>query len=132
MPTKKRKNNGSRRRRRVTKSIRRKMTGGNYTGSSPYTSYDQNLYNNDPSRLPGGNISARNIVGGSRRKYKGSRKKGGSIFNAMTIGSGSPAWQNPTFSFSMDPWSSASLFKGYGINGTSSVSDNNNHVRGMV
>jgi len=124
MRTKTRKSNGSRRRRRITKSIRRKIRGG-----SPYTLYDQNLYNNDPSRLPGGNISARTI--GGRKKYKGSRKRGGSILNAMPLGSGSPPSQNPTFSM-WDPWSSASLVQGRGISGTSSVPDNSNHVRGMV
>ena len=134
-PTKKRKSNSSRRRRIKNKSVRRKIRGGSiyvthgqYT--NPYTIYDKNTYMNDPSWPNAGNISARNIAGG-KKKYKNSRKRGGTMYNADPLGSGPPPSLNPTFSL-WDPWASASLVQGNGIMGTSYVHDNSNYVKGMV
>jgi len=68
---------------------KKRMRGGFGTTSwspsffNPYIMHSPNDYSNDPSRIPEGNLSVRNINGGKRRRsrYKQNKIRGGDITN---------------------------------------------------
>jgi hypothetical protein len=93
-------------------------------------SYPQNEFTNDPSRMPIGNMSSRIMNGGKRRRFTKSKKKGGTPYAAMPLGTGSLLWQYPFTLFGTD--ANAGLLTATGIPLTSSPSDNSNYVRAMV
>jgi len=108
---------------------RKKISGGNGI-SNHFFPYTQNEFTNDPSRTPIGNMSSRIMNGGKRRTFTKSKKKGGTPYAAMPLGTGSPLWQYPFTLFGTD--ANAGLLTATGIPLTSLPSDNSNYVKAIV
>ena len=151
MVKKRRSNTNSKRiiKRKNSRTMRKRVRGGEFFGLPTWnsslmtseTTYPLNSYNDDPSWPPIGNLSARNInIGGSRRRIRNKRNKRSinknnrKIKGGTFLGTGAPAWINPSFSFasSYGAGSSASLVTGSGIPLTSIGYDNSNPAGGRA
>lgn len=123
------------------KSLRRKSIKGGFGSPTwnpsmvnPYVNYSQNDYMQDPSWPTVGNMSSRNLNGGSkrfrRRKIKTQKKSDGK-YRGGYLGVGNPISGSLFFSTisTAGALSSSNILTGNGNQLSSEVYDNNNSIQ---
>jgi hypothetical protein len=126
---------------RVT--YKRPIYGGNDFGEESWKPsffngnimYPVNNYNNDPSWINNGNLSARNInLGGSKKRRKLSKKNGSKKGGYNEFGANAPIGSSPIFTFgnTSNAPISHGLLSGNGIPLNGNPTFNNNSIKPMM